>query len=135
MTSTRRLYASMWGQFDAWCDEHDLEALPADVDTVLRYVAHLGARAIAGEIVASTIDRKLAAIGHTHRSRGIDEDDNPARADVVRQRVRGIKRDEQVATRPQQADGIMRADLRRMLCTLDSRTAAGLRDRALLCVE
>jgi site-specific recombinase XerD len=130
--NTRRLYASMWRQFEDWCDEHDLEALPADVDTVLRYVAHLGARAIAGEIVASTIDRKLAAIGHKHRGRGIDDDDNPARADVVRQRVRGIKRDEQVVTRPQQADGIMRADLRRMLCTLDSRSAGGLRDRALL---
>jgi site-specific recombinase XerD len=39
-----------------------------------------------------------------------------------------------VATRPAQADGIMRDDLRRMLCTLGSRTAAGLRDRALLCV-
>lgn len=132
--STRRIYASLWSGFEQWCHEHNLEALPADVDTVLRYVAHLGARAMAGEIVASTIDRKLSAIGHHHREYGLDDDANPAKADAVRQRVRGIKRDDQVTTRPQQADGIMRADLRRMLCTLDSSTAAGLRDRALLTV-
>jgi integrase len=132
--STRRLYASLWGLFEEWCARYNLDALPADAKTVARYVAYLGIRALNGEIVASTIERKLAAIAHHHRENGVTDADNPALTDSVRRRVRGIKRDPEVQTRADQVDGIKRRDLRRMLLALDSKTAIGLRDRAVLTV-
>lgn len=42
--STRRAISSDWRDFDVWCQQHQLSALPASPDTVALYLADWGPR-------------------------------------------------------------------------------------------
>ena len=64
--STRRAYDSDWVIFTAWCAAHGLTALPATPEVVAVFVSD---QATAG-LNPSTINRRVAAIGHHHRANG-----------------------------------------------------------------
>jgi site-specific recombinase XerD len=66
--STRRAYQADAADFTAWCRRHDLEPLPASVNTVAAYLAGL---ARAG-LKASTITRRCAGIRYMHRMAGLE---------------------------------------------------------------
>lgn len=122
--ATRRAYRSDFAQFKAWCgcQAPSREPLPASLETVAAYLAHL---ADAG-LKASTITRRCAAIAYAHKLAGHE---SPTAAEPVKAVLRGIRRKIGTAVErkaPATAKAIA-AMLRRIPNTL-----AGKRDRAIL---
>jgi site-specific recombinase XerD len=62
--NTQRAYMADWVIFTAWCEARGESALPTTAEVVRRFVA---AEADAGKS-PSTIERRVAAIGHFHRA-------------------------------------------------------------------
>ena len=124
--ATLRAYRSDWADFEDWCAEHGVTALPAAPATVCLYLAALaeaGAR-------ASTIRRRLAALAPAHRLIGVTTP--PTSDPAVRATMSGIRRS--LGTAPHQKAPAVTAELRRLLATCDRATTAGVRDAALLLV-
>jgi integrase len=120
--NTRSAYRRDWAAFDAWCVERQLASLPAEPQTVARYLVD---QVEAGK-KAATLVRRLSAISQAHQAAGLDP---PTRSLVVRKTMAGIRRRRgvaQIAKAP-----ILPDDLRLMLGQLDD-SPAGLRDRAIL---
>ena len=77
---------------------------------------------------ASTIQRRLAAIGQVHQLAGHVP---PPTADwEVRQVIQGIRRS--LGTAPAQKEAVLTPTLRRLVASCDPKTRVGARDRALL---
>ncbi|MDQ2771427.1 MAG: site-specific integrase [Bacteroidota bacterium] len=121
--NTARAYAADLRRFGAWCAAQGFEVLPASVDALVGFVTSL---AEAGKKVA-TIERHYAAISKAHAVRGVasptDDKQFKIFMDGVR-RVHGI--------RQKQAPAFSLAQLKRLVRGLDTKTVAGLRDRAIL---
>ena len=120
--ATRKAYEADLRDFAAWCGRTGAGFLPATPDAVAAYLAGL---ADAG-LSASTITRRLAAIGYAHRRLGLD---TPTRAERVAQVLRGIRRT--VGTAPKQKAPATAKFIKAMLKGLPD-TMVGRRDRALL---
>jgi integrase len=121
--STLRAYRSDWRHFEAWCQEHELPALPATPETVALYLAALGATHR-----AATLSRRLTSINKVHRAAG---EAAPALMQnlAVGETLKGIRRmhgSAQMGKRP-----LLTADLRAMVEHLAGGPIA-TRDRALL---
>jgi site-specific recombinase XerD len=122
--NTRRAYSRDWRDFAAWCDDHDVLALPAAPATLCLYLsalAQLGRR-------ASTIERRLAAISQAHQAAG--RVPSPTLDWQVRTVMAGIRR--RLGTAPDQKAALETAQLRRLLAATPEDTLGGQRDRALL---
>lgn len=127
-SSTRRVYASDWRRFTAWCAARQVEPLPADPRAVAVFLA---AEAEAGSKPA-TVGRRLAAIGHHHRAAGFEPPQARAGADAIRDVLAGIRRSHGVKpVRKQAADGDAMRD---MLRAITGDTPRAVRDRALLAI-
>lgn len=125
--NTTRAYASDWRQFEAWCDERGLEALPARAEAVATYLAVL---AQAGR-ADSTIGRHLAAIGWQHRQHGHVP---PAARDermVIADTLAGIRREARVRPSAKKA-AIAAVDLMKMIAAVRGIGSKAVRDRAIL---
>ena len=120
---TRRVYASDWRHFNAWCLEAGFAPLPASPAAIAAYLA-AGARLYA----LSTLRRRLAAIGRVHREARLVFD---GRDPAIRNALRGIARAH--ALPPRQAAALTTPEIRRLVRSCDS-SLAGLRDRALLLI-
>jgi hypothetical protein len=80
----RRVYASDWRHFHAWCLQTGLAPLPATPATLAAYLAaHAGIHALA------TLRRRLAAIARVHREGRHPFD---SRAPAILNALRGIAR-------------------------------------------
>lgn len=101
--NTLRAYASDWNQFEGWCDERGLEALPARPEAVATWLAAL---AVAGK-ADSTIARHLAAIGWRHRQAGLVPPTSRDERMVVADTLAGIRREAHI--RPSRAKGPARS--------------------------
>lgn len=119
--ATRRAYESDWRDFAGWCQAAGRMALPAVEETVALYVVQL-----LGERTVSTVERRLAAIAHRHRSLG----QVPPIGATVRELLRAARR-EKPAARGKRALTV--AQLVEASAAAPA-TAAGVRDRALLVV-
>lgn len=120
--ATRRAYASDWRDFSAWALQHKINPLPASVEGVCAYLAHLveqGAK-------VSTIRRRTAAIGYAHRLAGHEP---PTSAGPVKAVLAGARRRIGVAVEAK-APATARA-VSGMLKRIPD-TLTGKRDRALL---
>ncbi|WP_426960037.1 tyrosine-type recombinase/integrase [Muricoccus radiodurans] len=118
---TLRAYRTDLADFEAWCLAHRTAPLPAAPGTVAAYLA-----ALAPTHSRSALDRRLAAIGHAHRVRGLDwTPGHPA----IRTTLQGIARLH--GSRVRQAAALTSAELRRLVATCDA-GLTGCRDRALL---
>jgi len=133
--NTVRGYEADWRHFEGWCARHHAPSLPADPRIVALYLTSLieGTRAGDGHWVerprrVTTLDRRLSAIRHFHRSAGYELD---ASAPVLRDTWRGIRRTHGVA--PRGKAPTVTEFLRVLLETLPD-DASGVRDRALLLV-
>lgn len=83
---TIRAYSSDARFFDAWCRKHRIvPSMPAGPEVVAGF---LGDQAEQG-IKASTISRRVAAIGYAHKLAGLPD---PILSETVRRVVRGIRR-------------------------------------------
>jgi site-specific recombinase XerD len=120
--ATRRAYGADFLIFRAWCEERQLDALPASPATVAAFLAHEASR----NVKASTIGRRVAAIRYAHKLAGLN---TPTDDERVKATVRGIRRTLGTA-RAKKAP----ATAERLLAMAASTGAGlkGLRDRALL---
>jgi len=82
--NTRRAYRSDFATFQTWCAARGVSALPATAEIV---GAFIGAEADRG-VKASTIGRRLAAIGYAHRLAKLP---SPTEVEAVRAVMRGIR--------------------------------------------
>ena len=116
--NTRRAYLSDLAHFEGWGG-----TLPASAETVAVYlVAHAKSHSVA------TLLRRLATISKVHRGRGLPD---PARAELVRATMRGIKRTRGAAQR--EAKPLIREDLFLVLDAMGDRPKDA-RDKALLLI-
>ena len=67
-TETRRLYATDWRAFVAWCRQHRQTSLPTAPETVAAYLASLVDQP--EPLSAGTLSRRVAAIAERHRRAG-----------------------------------------------------------------
>jgi hypothetical protein len=73
--NTRKAHAADWKHFGAWCRRQLLPALPPDPQIVGLYVtacAGGAARADRKPNCLAEIERRLCALGHTHRGQTLD---------------------------------------------------------------
>ena len=122
--STRKAYRVDWLHFSAWCLMRDQRHLPAEPVTVAAYLADNADNGLA----ASTISRRLAAIGYAHKLQGFEP---PGNVELVRAVVRGIRR--RIGTAVTQKAPATAGALADMLAAVPSNTR-GIRDRALLLI-
>ena len=121
---TRKAYEADLRHFAAWCERTGACLAPATPDAVAAYLAWLAD----GGLSASTVDRRLAAIGFAHRRLGLD---NPSLSERVKQVVRGIRRT--IGTAQTQKAPATAKYVKAMLKGLPD-TTVGKRDRALLLI-
>ena len=84
--NTRRAYARHWRDFEHWCQEMGLQAMPARASDIVRYLNHLE---IQGRSIA-TIRLARSALVHAFRLWGIRDHDNPGRDGVVSETLKGM---------------------------------------------
>jgi integrase len=121
--ATRRAYRADWADFCSFCRAVGFTPLPATPATVAAYLASL-----ATSHAASTIARRLAAIGQAHRLTSHDwQPSHP----VIRTTRQGIARRHGSATR--RAAALTTREIRQLIATCGD-DLAGLRDRALLLI-
>jgi site-specific recombinase XerD len=83
--ATRRAYGADFLIFRAWCEERQLDAVPASPATAAAFLAHEASR----NVKASTIGRRVAAIRYAHKLAGLA---TPTDDELVKATVRGIRR-------------------------------------------
>ena len=140
--NTERAYTSDLKSYVAFCEQHGLQAVPAAVDTLTEYVAHLatekpepaagdgrkkkkGQQPLTGPHALATIKRHLAAIRKAHQLAGHRL---PATLDALV--MEGIART--LGKRQDQAQAFTVEELKQAIRRIDLETTAGIRDRALL---
>lgn len=121
--STRDLYRRMWDSFTRWCQEHEVEHLPAAPEVVAVYITDLARR-----LRPSSIGVHLAAIRHYHAENG---EVSPTENGIVRRRMAGIRRAK--GTAPCQKSPLVLDDLDKAMDRLGAKMKA-VRDRALFMV-
>ncbi|MBF9046445.1 tyrosine-type recombinase/integrase [Rhodobacterales bacterium LSUCC0031] len=119
--STIRAYYDDVRSFVDWCAANGLHPFPANVSTVCGFVDEQGRR-----LVPTTVRRRLVAIGKLHRLMGLPD---PTRDEDVRLALRRAIRSRKKP--PQQARGMLRAQLREVLAVQPD-TPWGIRDSAIL---
>src|SRR5215212_10286071 len=121
-SATVRAYRTDATAFDAWCKQHELQAMPADPATIAGFLVDEAERGIA----ASTIGRRVAAIRYAHKL--ADHPDPTGHPDVA-ETLKGIRRRLGTATEgkaPATAEVVTQ-----MLAHIPA-GLAGQRDRAIL---
>ena len=83
---TRRAYSWHWRDFEHWCQEMGLHAMPARASDIVRYLNHLE---LQGRSIA-TIRLARSALVHAFRLRGIGDHENPGRDGVVSETLKGM---------------------------------------------
>jgi len=116
--ATLKAYKSDLEHFTAWGGD-----IPASMQTVANYLADH-----AGLLSVSTLSRRVAALSKIHEVRGLE---NPAKSELVKSTMRGIKRIHHIA--PAQVAPITKDRLYKMLETCED-DIKGIRDRALLLI-
>jgi hypothetical protein len=117
--ATRRLYASDWARFSAWCREQGQAPLPTSSQTIAAYLL-----AVAPGLSRGALGRRRAAIGTMHRQSGLP---TPL-LDVATQKALRASALPRNMSRPAAPTS---GDLRRLAKSCP-RDLPGLRDRALL---
>lgn len=140
--ATRRAYASDLNHFREWCSARQAVALPATVETVRAYVAHLaqrfdtdgsqcghgdGCEGCSPRFKPATITRRLAAISVAHQLAGLE---SPTRDATVRAVLTGARRSIGMAQR--EAAPVGTIEVRRIVARMGDGSLTEMRDRAIL---
>lgn len=120
--NTERAYRADTSIFNAWCISHRLRPLPADPETVSRFIDEM-----AQTKKPATVRRYLAAISKLHAAAGLP---SPTREEIVRLAVRRMNRTR--GTRQDQAMALGWDAARRMIAGSGTGHLIDLRDIALL---
>jgi integrase len=124
--ATRRAYNSDWRDFESWCSNNNLAALPAEPVTVALYLSALAGKGRK----AATISRRVVSISVAHRCAGLSSpcDRNQT---LVSETLQGIRRTlgtRQVGKKP------VTIELVRKVIVRAVGALAASRDRALILV-
>jgi site-specific recombinase XerD len=124
--NTLKAYRQDWAHFTTWCEAHGLQSLPAESETIIRY---LTGQAAGGAVKVSTITRRLSSISRAHQLAGY----NPisTRIEPLRSVWLGIRRD--LGTAQKGKSPAVTEDIRAMVAALPPKLI-GVRDRALLLI-
>jgi site-specific recombinase XerD len=123
--STQAAYSSDFRIFDQWCRERGLTALPATPATVCAFLAQqagLGKR-------ASTLGRRLAAIGYFHR---LANEPSPVGDETIKATLAGIRRS--IGAAPVRKKAATSDIVLSMAGTVGGESLRQLRDRAILLI-
>jgi site-specific recombinase XerD len=123
--ATLAAYGSDFRIFESYCRERGFSALPASSESV---VAFLAAQATAGKR-ASTLQRRLAAIGYMHKVADVP---NPIGAESIKATLSGIRRS--IGAAPIRKKAATSDIVLSMTGTLGGESLRQLRDRAILLV-
>jgi integrase/recombinase XerD len=118
---TLRAYKSDIQTFVSWCNQKNRHPLPATPKLLVNFISNEAERCS-----ASTIKRRLAAIGKIHRLMKLE---NPVADEDVKLALRRELRKK--ATRPKQALGMTREIRDRLIGACDS-SLTGKRDKAII---
>jgi integrase len=121
--NTRRAYAGQWKIFEAYCQQHELSALPATPNTVASFFA---IRAKGGSR-ALPMGVTKAAVRFMHRAGGYAD---PTGDVLVESTLKGIRRS--MGTKQNYKRPVFVNDLKKMVATLDRTTLRGKRDASLV---
>ena len=120
--TTRRAYRTDFRIFSAWCQERELDPLPASPAAVAAYLAY----EVGQNLRPSTLGRRLAAIQFAHRSAGHEP---PTNDEAVKATLRGIRRTLGIA-RTRKAPAT--ANRAKAMARAVPDSLVGIRDRAIL---
>ena len=126
--ATLRAYAADWHIYNVWCVSRGLTPLPAHPEQIAAFVAN---QADAGA-KPSTIDRRVAAIGHYHRASRYPAPTAHPEAGGLREALAGIRNAKK--TKKTRKDAADASALREMLAEITGEGLRAKRDRALLAV-
>ncbi len=118
------LYERDGNLFAAWCVDREVSPLPADVTTVVRYIASEHNR-----LAPSTLRRRVASISVIHQVHGYE---SPTRDPAVLDALSGAAREHAAPQRKVKA--VRTSVLRTLVEPLDPAVLADLRDRAILTI-
>lgn len=124
--STRETYDYAWRQWQRWCRGRGINPLPVPPEALAAFSTE---RAETG-LAFGSLDGYCSGIAHRHHQEGLPD----PTADVVVRRVRrGLRRIMGVAPR-RQAHPLTVVELGQIVASIDTDTAIGTRDRAILLV-
>ena len=83
---TRRAYTKHWRNFERWCQEMGLQAMPARSMDIVRYLNHLE---LAGKSLA-TVRLARSSLVHAFKLRGMKDHENPGRDGIVSETLKGM---------------------------------------------
>ncbi|ARR57777.1 integrase (plasmid) [Rhizorhabdus wittichii DC-6] len=127
-SATHRAYGSDWTIYTDWCAARGLAPMPAHPEQIAAFVAN---QADAG-FKPTTIERRVAAIGHYHRASNYPAPTAHPEAGGLREALAGIRNDKRVKkVRKNAADA---SALRHMLAEIKGASLRALRDRAILAI-
>jgi site-specific recombinase XerD len=109
--STRRTYAKAFRDFRDFCEALDEPALPADPETVAKYVLYC---AEDRDLAVATLRKRLAGIRYHHRK---EDHRPPTRGIIVQEAMEQVQRRKGSAQR--QADPLLRSDVAQMIQAMD----------------
>lgn len=121
--STLKSYESDWRLFVSYCDDHQVTALPATPETVANFMSEQAEQGIK----AATLNRRIAAIRHYHKSQYLP---SPTDNEGVKAVLSGLRR---VHGTAQQKKAALTVDkIYQVLAHIDNKTLSGKRDKALI---
>jgi integrase len=127
---TRDAYQRAWTSFVAWCGKRNVQALPADPETVAVWLDVIakgdGDRK---PLARSSLNQALSSVIMHHRDAGYAFDRKHAAIARVWKGISNTKARQQTVRK---AKPVLADDLRALIETLDQRTALAARDAALL---
>jgi site-specific recombinase XerD len=121
--ATLRAYQSDFRIFCAWCDQHQLEHVPATPQTLILFLA---SQASAG-VATVTLERRMASIRYIHTLQGLA---SPTEHAQVKAALNGIRRTHGTQAQHQKEPVSDLQILEMLRCTPDN--LLGKRDRAIL---
>jgi integrase len=124
--ATLKAYRNDWRDFESWCREHQLTALPSTPETVALYIADC-----ASTLASGTITRRLTSITKAHQAAGFRNSPATTRHFVVGETLKGIRR--MIGTAQHGKDPLLSADIRRIVAARRE-DLIGLRDSAIVLV-
>ena len=124
--ATLKAYRNDWRDFESWCREHQLTALPSTPETVALYIADR-----ASTLASGTIARRLTSITKAHQAAGFTDSPATTRHFVVGETLKGIRRT--IGTAQHGKVPLLSADIRRIIIARRE-DLLGLRDAALVLV-
>jgi site-specific recombinase XerD len=124
--NTRRAVASDTAAFATFCSQRGVNPVPASPSVLVAYIEH----AVALGHKPATISRRISSISHLHRAHGWRGEHDPTKAEIVRLRLRGVRR--QLGTRQRQAMGITEVEIGQILAAHPKPGIRAVRDIAAL---